>query len=604
MTKERMMQTNIFPKGELFTTKMPIRVKMVNDQQKARKCRVFFPKDKVQGFEVDVELDLDTNDVSETVKHIMDEIHSAYIIEHSKEFGIVPFELLVEIRSPDVPTLELVDLPGIRENPPEVKQETVQIAEKYMREQHSLILCVMQGSINRINNSQTGGLVETLKKQAQTLIVLTKADTMTHKKAKKHIVPRVTGECQEVSGIYGVISVVNRDSDEEFGHERNPPLENSITSELQWFEEHLPELDRNSQVSCIALISKLDRLIQKHIVETWVPNAKKQMQARLDYAQKQLYYLGNTFGTKADLVAFEKYWATEFDARLKQVINDHISQVGLSANFQRLDLILNSMSPGLPNLDEIRKKKLFEEELYEKYVGGTEILDIAKQIAVQTIEKIFEYKEPKSIFEDYLKDFTNFITSTLKANPTGTGEERPFNLWRFPKYKDKVKSIVEKHIMHTWNHLNVAGRNYTEFMIISVLLQAKPYRASENLKGKLYEWIDKQSHLMAVQELLVPIEGNIFSCISQRELRTLLNEDTAFNNARLALEDQIRRLEGSLAVMTSLGEDIVDYEKRQTKSDKNVRLNVSNQENSSSLQNGAVFYFGGASTGTYCNTHR
>jgi len=559
-TLERMMMINIFPKGELFTTKMPIRVKMVNDQHQPKKCQVSFPAGKVPGYPgINVELNLDEKDVSESVKNIMNEIHTLYINDQSKSFGIVPFELLVEIRSPDVPTLEIVDLPGIRENPPEAKKETAELAEKYMQEEHALILCVMQGSINRINNSQTGGLVEKLNKQSQTLIVLTKADTLNRKECKKKIVPRVKGECSEVTSAFGVVAVVNRDSDEEYGDARNPPLEESIASELDWFEQNLPDLDRDSQVSCVALISKLDRLIQMHIVESWVPSATKQMYERLEYNENQLYYLGRDYGeSKTDevVLAFHQHWNIEFDRALESVINGHTENIK-TAQVGQFDF--SSMTPGLSGFQDIKMKKLFETELFKTFVEGSKIVGTAQHLAKITLENIFAYQKPKTIFDKKLGDFKRFIETVIPANTGARPEDnkQPFNLCRYPTFQARVIELVQEEVLAYWNG---SGKPNTEFLIKSVLQQAKPYKADQGLKDNLFHWIEKQTHLIAIEDLMLPLQSNILSRLSDQELLCLLNEDDTFNQVRNDLQDCICRLKGSLHVVTSLGRDLDEGE--------------------------------------------
>lgn len=88
--------------------------------------------------------------------------------------GLLDQELEVEVHSPDVPTLELIDLPGIVEMPANLRDATRAMTKRYMEQPNNLILCTVMANYPCLCNSQAMGLVCELKVESRTIALLTK----------------------------------------------------------------------------------------------------------------------------------------------------------------------------------------------------------------------------------------------------------------------------------------------------------------------------------------------------------------------------------------------------------------------------------------------
>lgn len=69
-------------------------------------------------------------------------------------------ELHVTVSSPDVPELELVDLPGIREYPPKTRDTTKRLVQNYISQTDSIVLWVVPATSPRVTGNQAIGMVK------------------------------------------------------------------------------------------------------------------------------------------------------------------------------------------------------------------------------------------------------------------------------------------------------------------------------------------------------------------------------------------------------------------------------------------------------------
>jgi hypothetical protein len=95
--------------------------------------------------------------------------------------GVIDEVLTIEVRKPSVPTLDLVDLPGIvaasiEGEPADMMSRTRAISERYLRDSNTIVVAVVPANITRVRDSQAMQLVQAAGKEAMTLGVLAKAD--------------------------------------------------------------------------------------------------------------------------------------------------------------------------------------------------------------------------------------------------------------------------------------------------------------------------------------------------------------------------------------------------------------------------------------------
>lgn len=75
-----------------------------------------------------------------------------------------------------MPTIELVDLPGIQLFPNELYHQTTELVNSYLSAKDTLVLCVVDATLPALDSSVALKMVRDANKLPQTLLALTKAD--------------------------------------------------------------------------------------------------------------------------------------------------------------------------------------------------------------------------------------------------------------------------------------------------------------------------------------------------------------------------------------------------------------------------------------------
>jgi GTPase SAR1 family protein len=166
-TLERIAGLSLFPRDAKICTRMPIKLSLINaeDGSKSR-VTLKFPgrPDRV----------VTEANAASAVGQLMSEV-----VPPGR--GVIDEVLTIEVRKPSVPTLDLVDLPGIvaasiEGEPADMMSRTRAISERYLRDSNTIVVAVVPANITRVRDSQAMQLVQAAGKEAMTLGVLAKAD--------------------------------------------------------------------------------------------------------------------------------------------------------------------------------------------------------------------------------------------------------------------------------------------------------------------------------------------------------------------------------------------------------------------------------------------
>ena len=123
----------------------------------------------------------------------------------------------------DVPDFELVDLPGIQLMPAAHAEVTKTLAQKYLQDQNSLVLCVIGATTGTLTADPALRLVHDAKQLQNTVLALTKADLIKSDNEAQIVkflgrVLRDASEDQDnllLSGLAGCVAVVNRNHSDQ-----------------------------------------------------------------------------------------------------------------------------------------------------------------------------------------------------------------------------------------------------------------------------------------------------------------------------------------------------------------------------------------------------
>ncbi|POM59808.1 hypothetical protein PHPALM_31408 [Phytophthora palmivora] len=140
------------PRGDVVMTEQQIKMRLIysDSREPVESERNFTPEEAAQ-----------------LMRKWMDQIVKD---EHDDEQlkGVVDHVLEIEIRSPNVPNLNLIDLPGIVagkliDEPDDMMQRTRALVEKYLQQSDTLVLAVVP-AFERVRNSQAFQLMKQIQK--------------------------------------------------------------------------------------------------------------------------------------------------------------------------------------------------------------------------------------------------------------------------------------------------------------------------------------------------------------------------------------------------------------------------------------------------------
>eukprot|EP00667_Euglena_gracilis_P015644 EG_transcript_16277 len=273
---ENLTKCPVFPRNWNICTKAPVEFEMRTDRE-------------VEAVEVEFngtrELMPDCNLIRAAIQRVFDEV----------ERGVRADKVVVRNIGPNVPSLTLVDLPGLRSFPPDVKEQTRALARDNL-DDRTLVLCVVQASDRLTSNDAIAMAMELLGEDMRTraILVLTKPDLVDESQWEEKVVSRLNGTSPELDGLEfaAVVAVASRPQKRDGTETRE--LAEMHEWEADWWQAKLadqsPEL--LGQVGVQSLIAVIDRVFSEHIHRTWKPQADHMLADLRIEPQAELEALG------------------------------------------------------------------------------------------------------------------------------------------------------------------------------------------------------------------------------------------------------------------------------------------------------------------------
>lgn len=413
---ERICMQDIFPRDVNLCTRMPIelhlqRTELVNSKKIA----------------VKIKFNLGTNSSYESGNMTsINEIHRQIkkCIEMAKSMGLTDYPLIVEIKSPIVPNLKLVDLPGVignllKDEPSNIVEESIRITKKYINMPHTIIVAVVDGTLKRVRNDRPIGLIQEAYKEAWTIGVLTHIDDIGANHAL--IEKRCMGQSDEAPALGGgYVPVVNRDT------ASNIPMSlgESRHHEMNWFKKNIPNLHDKNLVGADLLIKKIMKLLKSHVRSTWIPHANELINKCIEKNNEELGKLGEYI----DLNHPNK---KRFKFRLNNLFNKSFRD-SIKTRIKIIECfnILNNLA------DEclgIWKMRLSTFDTRQDWYNS---LDFIGKYTNSCTIKDFDIHIQSKINEAYIKIWNDAIAIIIKEICEYV--VIPIQLRRFPNFKDWV----------------------------------------------------------------------------------------------------------------------------------------------------------------------
>ena len=277
----------IFPRDNRICTKCPTHIKM---------SRCDIEKYYVE-FDGDITQITDKNKISQVVQGYMSNIAE----------DISTKEIVIGIEGPDVPTLELYDLPGIVNFPKENAKKTTKICKTYLNEQNVIPICVAPATITSMSNSKTIAILAEEKLQKNCILVLTKIDLVDTSiddnvrqivqriiDVKKYGIPE--GEDTKKLQFASTVGIINRT------HDNSKSLEENEEHEKKWFDVNLikkigdenPKFikELSGKLGIKNLLEVIDKYYSQFIMENWKPCIEQSLKDNIKILRSDLDNLG------------------------------------------------------------------------------------------------------------------------------------------------------------------------------------------------------------------------------------------------------------------------------------------------------------------------
>ncbi|KAF4316058.1 hypothetical protein BBO99_00008923 [Phytophthora kernoviae] len=377
--------------------------------------------------------------------------------EEKKLKGVVDHVLEIEVRSPHVPNLNLIDLPGIVagrliDEPDDMMQRTRALVEKYLQMPHTLVLAVIP-AFERVRNSQAFQLVQQYDLMDSTIGVLTMVDrsldTSNPEGPLAEIMNRLDGTSRDIVYLKeGYVAVKNRDT-------RVSPewsLGAFKTEENVWLEENLPGYIERKLASSSVLATKLEKMLADHVRAVWVPHTLIKINSEKVEAEKKLVELGingqdivDSFlkgtspaaGRQKMLDLIQKVIEASEKEKVKSRRLGHFVNLHLffaSILWERLNELL---------IDEEDLVQRLEKSFLEFDPANAQVLKIAARTKEMSSERATEVKTLANNVELYL-DSKGFQNTTLDelylppvVSPTTSSKAKSLDRPFAPKEEEK-----------------------------------------------------------------------------------------------------------------------------------------------------------------------
>ena len=300
---ERIAMREFFPRADGFCTRMPIRLKMMHQPHESRvtiRClhtntgqvAVYNGSEGPERAEkrYDVE-DVQHTAIEGIIKRFIEQVHG----QDNRRHVLTEIEIEIEIRACNVPTLTLVDLPGLVSMPPEVREQTLQLTRTYLSRPNTLVLCVIDGNTATLRGGAKA--LEEIRDFSKTIVVMPKVDKMVRPNfapATAEGLAALADRLADPSGELGcepvaLIPVINRMAQEI----SLPDLVIAERDEFQRWKTQQPGLE-GKPLGILAVLSALNELFETHMSEVWVPAETRKLLALKEEKERDLAALGES----------------------------------------------------------------------------------------------------------------------------------------------------------------------------------------------------------------------------------------------------------------------------------------------------------------------
>ncbi|KAM3935765.1 interferon-induced GTP-binding protein Mx2-like [Leptodactylus fuscus] len=482
--------------------------------------------------------------------------------------GISQELISLEIVSPNVPDLTLIDLPGITRialpnQPQDIGNQIKQIIKKYITRQETINLAVVPSNVDIATTEVLEMAREVDPTGDRTIGVLTKPDLVDI--GAEHEVVRVA-QNRVYSLRKGYMMVKCRGQREI---QSNISLEEATHNEKTFFEnhEHFSTLLTRGQATIPHLAEKLTKELVYHIAKS-IPNIDQQIRSKLREAEEQLSQIGRGVPDSDDeKMQFIIEKTRDFDDGIQKVVNG--DEEGDSEDlklFKNLRKLFDSWETTIRKsyadfVDEMRKEK----DVYENRYRGRELVGFINYQKFENIMRkhIATFLEPAlhllhQVIELIQKCFTD-VASKCFAQFENLYNAALDNIEDIShKQKKEAEQIINlqfkmERIIHCQDTLYCEALSMSKLAGAGNILHDQRQLSMNELTCHLEAYFQSTANRLANQIPLIIqhyilhefkecLHYQMIRLLEERNKTDLLEERDGLSGERQKLKDQIQRL--------------------------------------------------------------
>uniref|UniRef100_A0A3P9Q3D3 Interferon-induced GTP-binding protein Mx n=1 Tax=Poecilia reticulata TaxID=8081 RepID=A0A3P9Q3D3_POERE len=269
----------VLPRGSGIITRCPLELKM----KRRKEGQDWYGKISYQEFEEELN---DPAIVEKIIREAQDEMAGVGV-------GICDDLITLEIASPDVPDLTLIDLPGIarvavKGQPENITDQIKRLIDKFIRKQETIILVVVPSNVDIATTEALKMAQQVDPDGERTLGILTKPD-LVDKGTEETVVEIVNNKLIQLKKGYMIVKCRGQKEITE-----KVSLTEAIEREKDFFKNH-PYFHTlyNKELATIPILAKNLTIELVHHIEKSLPGLEEQIDEKLKQTQMELDRYGD-----------------------------------------------------------------------------------------------------------------------------------------------------------------------------------------------------------------------------------------------------------------------------------------------------------------------
>uniref|UniRef100_A0A8D0CZ04 Interferon-induced GTP-binding protein Mx n=1 Tax=Sander lucioperca TaxID=283035 RepID=A0A8D0CZ04_SANLU len=548
------------PRGSGIVTRCPLELKM----KRRREGEEWYGKISYQDCEKDIE---DPADVEKKIREAQDEMAGVGV-------GISDDLISLEICSPDVPDLTLIDLPGIarvavKGQPENIGDQIKRLIQKFIKRQETISLVVVPCNVDIATTEALKMAQEVDPDGERTLGILTKPD-LVDKGTEETVVDIVHNEVIHLKKGYMIVRCRGQKDITD-----KVSLTEAIEREKAFFNDHVHfhPLYNDGHATVPKLAEKLTLELVHHI-ERSLPRLEEQIEEKLAQTQAEL----ERYGTGPPTDAAERLFflidkVTAFTQDAISVTTGEELKCGDRLNvFSTLRREFGKWNAHLDRSGEKFSKRIEREvEEYEEKYRGRELPGFInyKTFEIMVKDQIRELEEPavkklkdigdavrKVFIQLAISSFTGFpnLIKIAKTKIEAIKQQKESTAESMLRTQFKMELIVysqDRTYSSSLSKRNLMLKHHKESSIVysmdnhatlqELMLHLKSYY---KIAGqRLADQIPLVIRYQMLQESAVQLQREMLQMLQDREnLEFLLKEDLDIGSKRAALQSRLNRL--------------------------------------------------------------